>query len=126
MNSINVASTLVIPLAVMAGSKAGTMTANLIEGVSPNWISALLGPVGALTGTILAIRWLLARLDKQEAKADLRDIERDKQTKTLTEMTIQNQAIIAQNSTMLADARFAIEKCVRCEMKHIVRENGHG
>jgi len=126
MNSVTMISTVVLPVAMLVGSKAGTITANLIEGVTPTWASSLLGPLGLLVGTIFAIRWLISRLDKQEAKADLRDVERDKQTKTITEMTVQNQAIIAQNSTMLADARFAIEKCVRCEMKHLVRDNGHG
>ena len=123
MNSVTVIATVVLPVAMLVGSKAGMMTANIMEGSAPTWVSALLGPVGTLVGTILAIRWLIGRLDKQETKSDLRDIERDKQTKTLTEMTVQNQAIIAQNSTMLADARFAIEKCVRCEMKHLTRDH---
>lgn len=98
------------------------MTANVLEGANPTWLSALLGPLGALTGTVLAIRWLLKRLDKQEAKADERDEERIKQTKIITEMTLQNQAIISQNSTMLAEAKFAIEKCTRCEIKHLIRD----
>lgn len=123
MNSITMISTLVIPVAVLAGSKAGLITANIIEGNHPSWVTALLGPVGALAGTVLAIRWLLARLDKQEVKAEERDKERIEQTKIITEMTIQNQAVIAQNSTMLAEARFAIEKCVRCEIKHLARGN---
>ena len=123
MESITVIATLVVPIALLAGSKTGIVAANIMEGEAPNWVSSLLGPLGALTGTILAIRWLLARLDKQEAKAEVRDEERIKQTKIITEMTIQNQAVIAQNSTMLADARLAIEKCVRCEIKHLVRDH---
>ena len=122
MNSVTVIATLIIPVAVLAGSKAGLITANIIEGAHPSWGSALLGPLGALTGTVLAIRWLLKRLDKQEMKADIRDEERIKQTAIITEMTLQNQAIIAQNSTMLAEAKFAIEKCTRCEVKHLIKD----
>ena len=63
----------------------------------------------ALVGTLLAIRWLLKRLDRAETKADARDAERDKNLQLIAAMTVQNQAIIAQNSEVLADVKIAIQ-----------------
>ena len=97
-----------VPLTAVFGSKIGNYVAQTTQ--LPEWLSPLLGPIGALSGTLLAIKWLLARLDKAETKAEQRDVERDKNLTMIATMTAQNQAIIEQNSEVLADVKTAISK----------------
>lgn len=111
-------SFLTVPIASIVGSKTGHFIAQTAH--TPDWLTPLIGPVGALAGMVCAIRWLVTRLDKQEVKADLRETERAVNLRLIAEMNAQNQAIISQNSLMLAEAKCAIEKCVKCEIKHLV------
>lgn len=99
-----------VPLTAVFGSKIGSYIAQ--TATLPDWAGPLLGPIGALVGTLLAIKWLLARLDKAENKAEQRDIERDKNLAMIATMTAQNQAVIEQNSEVLSDVKNAIAKCV--------------
>ena len=97
-----------VPLTAILTSKLGTYIAQTAP--MPEWIGHLLGPIGALIGTLLAIRWLLDRLDKAEGKAEQRDVERDKNISMIATMTSQNQAVIEQNSELLSEVKVAIEK----------------
>lgn len=97
-----------VPLTAVFGSKIGNHIATTTP--LPEWIAPLLGPVGALIGTLLAIKWLLTRLDKAENKAEQRDIERDKNLAMIATMTAQNQIVIEQNSEVLADVKNALTK----------------
>lgn len=97
-----------VPLTAVFGSKLGNYVAQTTQ--LPEWLSPLLGPIGALSGTLLAIKWLLARLDKAETKAEQRDIERDKNLTMIATMTAQNQIVIEQNSEVLADVKNALTK----------------
>ena len=106
----NTISAAVVPLSAVFGSKLGGYVAQVSE--LPPWITPLLGPVGALCGTLIAIKWLLARLDRAEKKAETRDAERDSHLHMIATMTVQNQTIIEQNSEVLADVKDAIRKCV--------------
>lgn len=99
-----------VPLSAIAGGKIAWYIGEVTD--LPNWAGSLLGPLGALAGTIIAIRWLLARLDKAETKADLRDKERDANLTLIAQMTMQNQTVISQNSVILSEVKDAIEKCV--------------
>ena len=101
-------SAAVVPLSAMMLSKSGNFLAQTVP--MPDWLSPMLGPVGALVGTLLAIKWLLTRLDRAEQKADVRDQERDKNLQLIASMTVQNQAVIKQNSEVLSDVKQAIEK----------------
>ena len=105
-NSIAAAA---VPLSAVAGSKIGAYMAQVTE--LPSWLTPLLGPAGALGGTLLAIRWLLARLDKAETKADARDAERDKNLALIATMVVQNQSVIEQNSEVLSEVKDAIRHC---------------
>lgn len=110
MNIItNTIAAAVVPLSAVAGCKFLIYLGQTASTV-PDWLTPLLGPVGALVGTLLAIRWLLTRLDKAEVKADLRDAERDKNLTLIAAMTVQNQTIIQQNSEVLADVKSAINR----------------
>lgn len=104
----NTIAAAVIPLSAVAGSKCANYLGQ--AGHSSEWITPLLGPMGALVGTLLAIRWLLGRLDKAEVKADTREAERDKNLTLIAAMTVQNQTIIEQNSRVLADVELAIRR----------------
>ena len=95
-----------VPLTAVFGSKIGNYVAQTAP--LPDWLGPLLGPVGALVGTLLAIKWLLNRLDKTEAKSELRDIERDKHLAMIATMTMQNQAVIEQNSEVLSAVKTAL------------------
>ena len=109
MNIIhNTIAAAVVPLSAAMLGKAGNFVAQTVP--MPAWLAPMLGPVGALVGTLLAIKWLLARLDRAETKADARDAERDKNLQLIASMTVQNQAVIEQNSEVLADVKSAIQK----------------
>ena len=109
MNIIhNTISAAIVPLTAVFGGKIGSYVAGTQP--VPDWLSPLLGPVGALVGTMLAIKWLLNRLDKNEAKSDLREIERDKNLALIVTMTLQNQSVIEQNSEVLTEVKTAISK----------------
>ena len=109
MNIIeNTLSAAVVPLSGVMLSKAGNFVAQTIP--LPEWVQPLLGPVGALLGTLVAIRWLLTRLDKAETKSEVRDAERDRNFQVIATMTAQNQVVIQQNSELLSDVKTAIEK----------------
>lgn len=96
-----------VPLSAVAGSKVGSYIADTAS--LPAWAASIMGPVGALVGTLLAIRWLLARLDKAETKADKRDAERDSNLALIASMTVQNQQVIEQNSEVLSEVKSAIQ-----------------
>lgn len=111
MNAIHTTtSAAVVPLTAVFGSKVGNYLSAAAPGI-PDWVSPLLGPMGALIGTLLAIRWLLTRLDKVEIKSDLRDAERDNNMKIITTMVVQNQQVIEQNSETLTEVRDIIRNC---------------
>jgi predicted acylesterase/phospholipase RssA len=97
-----------VPLTAIAGSKLGSLIAS--AGHAPDWLSPLLGPAGALFGTVLAVRWLLKRLDKSEAKHEVRDDERIRSFEQLVKLTVQGQQIIEQNSAVLAEVKEALRK----------------
>jgi ABC-type enterochelin transport system ATPase subunit len=109
----NTVAAATVPLSAVAGGKVGVYLAS--ADIVPAWASSMLGPAGALVGTLLAIRWLLARLDKAEAKADKRDAERDTNLALIASMTVQNQQVIEQNSELLQDVKQAIEKCAKMQ-----------
>jgi transposase len=58
---------------------------------------------------IIAIRWLLERLDKAEVKSDQRDEERAKNMAMIATMTLQNQTVIEQNSEVLVEVKNALK-----------------
>ena len=100
-----------VPFSAVFCGKVGGYIAQTTE--LPSWAGPLLGPIGALFGTLLAIKWLLGRLDKAESKAELRDIERDKNLTMIATMTAQNQRVIEQNSTVLAEVKDAISERIK-------------
>jgi hypothetical protein len=119
-----------VPLALLTGNMFGNVVANTAP--VPDWASPILGSLGALAFAVLAVKWLIGRLDKQESKAEEREAildaketerskERDVHLRTIAEMTIQNQAIITQNSEMLKETKMTIEKCTNCEIKLIAK-----
>lgn len=78
----------------------------------PDWAKWMLGPLGALVGMIVAIKWLTNRLDKAElaaavdratavAREEKRQIERDSQMAQLIELGTRSNNVIEQNSRLL-------------------------
>jgi hypothetical protein len=98
-----------VPLSALAGNKLGQVAANLSPDI-PTWIAALSGPFGTLVATIVAIRWLLARLNKSEQKEERRDEERLKNFETLVNLTHQGQQVIDQNSAVLSEVKEILKK----------------
>lgn len=76
----------------------------------PDWAKWVLGPLGALVGMIVAIRWLTDRLDKQELKMDAREAERDADRKTLISVLTQNSITMEQNSSVLRDVKTVMDR----------------
>jgi hypothetical protein len=103
----HIISVAVVPLSAAALGKAGGFIAE--AAALPDWLTPLIGPVGALTGMIIAIRWLLERLDKAEVKSDQRDEERAKNMAMIATMTLQNQTVIEQNSEVLVEVKNALK-----------------
>ena len=76
----------------------------------PEWAKWLLGPLGALIGMIIAIKWLTARLDKAEARETARQTERDEQLKTLVTLGVNSNTVISQNSEVMESVKTALER----------------
>jgi ABC-type enterochelin transport system ATPase subunit len=111
MNAVHTTvSAAAVPLSALLGSKMGIYLSTASPSL-PDWLTPLLGPAGALIGTLLAIRWLLARLDRVEAKAEKRDAERDANMTLICTIAVQNQEVIEQNSSTLQDVKAVIQKC---------------
>lgn len=121
-----------VPLALLIGNMFGAVVANTAP--VPEWATPILGSLGALVFAVLAVKWLIGRLEKQEEKSEAREAvidakeaerskERDGHLRTIAEMTVQNHAIISQNSDMLRETKHALEKCANCEIKLIAK--GH-
>ena len=104
----HIISVAVVPLSAAVLGKAGGFVAE--AAALPDWLAPLIGPLGALTGTLIAIRWLLERLDKAEVKNDQRDEERAKNMALIATMTLQNQTVIEQNSEVLQEVKNALNK----------------
>lgn len=122
-----------VPLALVSGNMVGSVVGSTASAV-PDWATPILGSMGALAFAIFAVKWLITRLEKQEEKADAREIaldkkdddrskERDEHLRTIAEITIQNQAVISQNSQMLKETKLTIEKCAVCEIKLLAKQN---
>jgi len=130
---INIHSLVVVPIAMIVGDIVGHAIAVLNH--LPEGTGQLFGNAGALAFAIYALKWMAGqrdilqkRMDDREKVIDEREIlrskERDEHIKTIAEIAIQNQAVIGQNSqtltqnqAILADTKFAIEKCMKCEVK---------
>lgn len=69
----------------------------------PEWVQWLVGPVGALVGLVLALRWMAGRLNKAEEKIDRRENERDDDRKRLIEVLSENSRVISENSRVSAE-----------------------
>ncbi len=119
----------VIPIAMLAGDAAGHLLA--VASTVPDWATPIFGSAGALAFAVYALRWMAGqreslqnRIDTREAVVDAREIERhkerDRHLQTISEMTIRTTNVIEQNSAILQDTRFAIEKCMKCEVKHLI------
>jgi len=59
------------------GAKSFRLIAEVTSAPMPEWMTWLVGPLGALVGLIIALKWMSARLDKAEAKADAKEAARD-------------------------------------------------
>lgn len=122
-----------VPLALVSGNMVGSVVGSTGTAV-PDWATPILGSMGALVFAIFAVKWLITRLEKQEEKADAREIaldkkeedrskERDEHLRTIAEITIQNQAVISQNSQMLKETKLTIEKFDFGEIKLLAKQN---
>jgi putative Mn2+ efflux pump MntP len=98
-----------VPISALLGSKIGGMIAQTATEM-PAWASSLISPAGGFVFAVIAIRWLIARLDKSEAKHEKREQERDKNFQTLVTLTVQTQEVIEQNSSILRDVKTKLEK----------------
>lgn len=96
-------STATVLVSGMAGGKIATLATQTLQ--MPDWYQLFTGPLGALCAALFAVRWLVVRLNKNEAKFDSRDRERDAQFEQLIGITVQNHRIIEQNSEILRQVK---------------------
>ena len=106
-NTPNIIAAAVVPLSGFAGMKTGSFLATAIPqsgGVLESFLTQLLGPLGFLVGTLIAIRWLVGQLEASRK-------ENSDNIKTLVETTIACRHCIEQNSEVLEAMKEAIGNC---------------
>lgn len=82
------------------GSKTARMIADVTNAPMPDWMTWLVGPLGALVGLIIALKWMSARLDKAEQKADQKEQARDKEQREERDRLI----VALERSTVAMDS----------------------
>ena len=87
------------------GSKVLPLLGQVANVPMPEWMTWLLGPLGALIGMIFAVWWLAGRLNRAELKADQREAEHDTDRKTLITVVEQNSAVIRQVTETINEIR---------------------
>lgn len=80
------------------------------SGPMPEWMSWLVGPLGALVGMVAAIVWLSKRLNKAEEREEERRKEREESLKTMVAANIRSADAIEQNSQILASVKEALQR----------------
>ena len=72
-----------------------------IDPSMPDWIKLLLGPMGALIGLIVALWWMVQRLNKAEKRFEERDKERDADRRALILVVEQNSQALREVGTVI-------------------------
>jgi hypothetical protein len=72
-----VATGLLAVSASAVGAKSARLVAEVTSAPMPEWMTWLVGPIGALAGLVLALIWMNKRLDRTEAKAEAKETARD-------------------------------------------------
>jgi hypothetical protein len=94
--------------ASLLGSKTTRMLADVTNAPMPDWMTWLVGPLGALVGLVIALKWMSARLDRTEAKSEAKELARDKESKDERDRLI----IALERSTVAMDGvKSVIETC---------------
>ena len=88
-----------ILLGWIAGIKVGDVVAQASH--APDWTSTLLGPMGALVGVLVALKWMAGRLARAEEREELRRAERAAESKAERETLI---ALIRDMNSVTAAA----------------------
>ena len=101
---INAHGILITLISGMAGGKVMAEVGHTLQGV-PQWAEWLLGPFGALLGTVAAMVWLLKRLQKAEDREATRQVERDENMRTVVSLTLQTHEVIRQNSQVITELK---------------------
>jgi hypothetical protein len=68
----------------------------------PVWLTPLLGPLGTLVGAVIAITWLIRRLDRAEEREAVRQKEHDDMLRAVIECSLRSTTAVEQNSQILA------------------------
>ena len=82
--------------ASLLGSKILPYLADVSQAEMPQWMTWMLGPLGALIGMIFAVWWLAGRLNRAEIKADARESARDADRVAVLTALIENTAVIRE------------------------------
>ena len=98
------------------GTTIGAVTADVSATPLPEWFQLMIGPVGAVVGLIVALRWMTHRLDLQEKKYESREEERDNDRKMMIET-------LANSTVIMRDTRNAVENVTkivtRCQERNL-------
>lgn len=105
--------------ASLLGSKTTRMLADVTNAPMPDWMTWLVGPLGALVGLAIALRWMSARLDRTEAKAEAKELARDKESKDERDRLI----VALERSTVAMDGvKSVIAGCQSKKTKQPIEE----
>lgn len=100
-----------IGIAAVTGKFAGITLALVAN--APDWATPVFGNLGALALAVVCIKYLTSKLEKQERKYD-------KNMETMVSLIVQNQTVITQAGDVIQKSTHALEKCAKCEIKHLL------
>jgi hypothetical protein len=118
--------TLLGAFAVIVGPIVGTrMAMGAVQAVPieiPSGMAQLIGPMGALVGLVIALKWMTGRLNKSEDKYEARQmiiekrdeskqVERDSQMKAIVALATETKDVIWQNSKAIEEFKVIVNGC---------------
>lgn len=100
-----VENTLTGAMAIMSGVLGGKLSLVIAEATSQEhpWMSMIIGPMGALVGTVIGLVWMSNRLNKADAKAA-------KNEEILIDLVKQVTACATSSAEAVRNSTLAIQK----------------
>lgn len=102
-------------LAGIAGSKVGTVIADTAQGSMPIWMEWALGPFGALVGVLMALVWIVKRLNaaetREEERRKEREIDRKLTQETLISLVRETNSVTTSAVEVMRAVNKAVEGC---------------
>lgn len=97
----------------IAGSKFGHIIADAALPL-PSWMQWALGPFGALVGVLLALVWMVKRLnhleEREESRRQEREVDRKMTQETLISLVKDTNTVAAAATEVMREVKTTVEK----------------